>query len=243
MNLLFTSVLTQPTARLEDGEHHHLHRVLRLRTGDPLLLSCGDGRVAEATIEHSSDTETRCRLGTIHEEYNELPVRVTLLQGVLKQPGKVDWLVEKATELGMTDFIPLATARSIGRGVKSGRLGNIARAATKQCLRGRIPVIHRLLTLHEAISLLLDARLLVFHESAASDAVPEKLAYDDRPLAIFIGPEGGFDDGEIELLASRGADVLSLGPRRLRSETAGIVALARVGAAVHPGENDKTAGK
>ncbi|MBR9978481.1 MAG: 16S rRNA (uracil(1498)-N(3))-methyltransferase [Bacteroidetes bacterium] len=243
MHLLFSATLTQPITRIEGEEHHHLHHVLRLNVGDALLLSCGDGRVAEAVIEEAGATETRCRLGVMHAAYNELPVPVTLLQGVLKNPGKVDWLVEKATELGMTDFIPLATARTISHRVKTGRLQKLVRAAAKQCLRGRIPCIHELHSLTEAMAVLAGTRLLVFHETASPDSTPESLAWDARPLAIFIGPEGGFEDDEIALLRSHGAEVLSLGPRRLRGETAGIVALARVGPAVRPIGNDGSAGK
>lgn len=243
MHLLFASTLAQPITLIEGEEHHHLHRVLRLDAGDALLLSCGDGRVAEAVIEKVGTTESRCRLGVIHAAYNELPVPVTLLQGVLKNPGKVDWLVEKATELGMTDFIPLSTARTISSRVKTERLQKLVRAAAKQCLRGRIPRIHQLHTLADAIAVLAGARLLVFHEAADPGSTPESLAYDARPLAVFIGPEGGFEDDELALLRSHGAEVLSLGPRRLRGETAGIVALARLGPAVRPGENGGTAGK
>jgi len=220
--------------------------------------------MAEAVIEEIGKDETRCRVTAVHERFNEPPVEVTLLQGVLKNPGKMDWLAEKGTELGMTAFVPLLTEFTVARSVKTARLQRIAETATKQCFRGHIPTVHEAQSFDDALRRLLpesgtadagvrplpesgpqdadidsrpecgeaDAgvRLLLFHESAPLDAVPETLEFDGRPLALFVGPEGGFSLAEVASLRAHGADVLSLGPRRLRGETAGVVALARIAA-------------
>ncbi|MFA6234366.1 MAG: 16S rRNA (uracil(1498)-N(3))-methyltransferase [Bacteroidota bacterium] len=228
MHLFLTKDFYDTIVHIRGEEHHHLARVVRLRIGDTAYATIGDGNVAEIVIEEIGQDETRCRVTARHENFNEPSVSVTLLQAVLKNPGKMDWLVEKGTELGMTAFVPLLTEHTIAHSVKTDRLRKLAETATKQCLRGRIPTIHEPLSLRTAVDAQSDARLLLFHESAPLSATPESLVLDSRPLAIFIGPEGGFSDEEVALLHDRGADILSLGPRRLRGETAGLAALARI---------------
>lgn len=227
MHLFITGDLTEPLV-LRGEEHHHLSRVLRLRVGETVLVGDGRGDVAEAVIEEVEQNVTRCRVLAVHERFNEPPVEVTLLQGALKNPSKMDWLVEKATELGVTCVVPLMTEHTVAHSVKTDRLRKLAETATKQCLRGRIPDIIDPLSISDAVEKYAASRLLMFHESAPLDATIEALVLDERPLAVFIGPEGGFSSTEVDLLQSRGADILSLGPRRLRGETAGLVALARI---------------
>ncbi|MBR9974645.1 MAG: 16S rRNA (uracil(1498)-N(3))-methyltransferase [Bacteroidetes bacterium] len=228
MHYFLAPTISAPTIILTGPEHHHLFRVLRLKVGVRILVGDGGGDVVEAVIEDVGREETRCTAEAKHRRFNELPVEVTLLQGVLKNPSKMDWLLEKGTELGMTSFIPLMTERTVAHGVKTDRLRKLAEAATKQCLRGKIPDIGEARALPDVVDHLGGMRLLAFHEQAPGHATLEALTFDERPLALFIGPEGGFSDVEIDLLRARGADILSLGPRRLRGETAAIVALARV---------------
>jgi 16S rRNA (uracil1498-N3)-methyltransferase len=228
MHLFLTNNISNTSVRIRGDEHHHLSRVVRLRIGDTVLITDGDGNASEAVIEEIGHDETQCRVTARHENFNEPPVPVVLMQAALKNPGKMDWLVEKGTELGMTAFVPLLTERTITQTVKIDRLQKLAETATKQCLRGRIPKIHEPVSLLDAVEAHSSARLLIFHESAPLDATPESLLIDGRPLALFIGPEGGFSDEEVALLRGHGADILSLGPRRLRGETAGLAALARI---------------
>lgn len=228
MQLFLSTDITSDHIRIGGAEHHHLARVLRLAPGERILLGDGRGDVVEAVIEDVGREETRCRADVVHRQFNEAPVGVTLLQGVLKNPSKMDWLVEKGTELGMASFVPLITEYTIAQSVKTERLRKLAEAATKQCLRGRIPHIGETRTLPEVLDALGDTRLLAFHEQAPPDATLEALTLDERPLALFIGPEGGFSDAEIDLLRTRGAHILTLGPRRLRGETAALAALAKL---------------
>ncbi len=228
MNYFLIPDLSDSHFVIEGSEHHHLTRVLRLGVGDAVLVGDGRGDVAEAVIEAVDREETRCRVLTVHARFNEPPVEVTLLQGVLKNPSKMDWLVEKGTELGMTSFVPLMTEHTVAHSVKTDRLRKLAETATKQCLRGRIPDILDPLSLSEAAGKYAATRMLMFHEGAPPDATIEALVLDERPLAVFVGPEGGFSAAEVDLLRSGGADVLSLGPRRLRGETAALAALARI---------------
>ncbi len=233
MNLFFIQEMPDGgNARVSGQEHQHLSRVLRLHAGDRVLLNDRSGAVYEAVIERIERDYTDCGIAARHERFNEPPVPIALLQGLLKNPGKMDWIVEKGTELGMSMFIPLVTQRTVSASVKTPRLRNLAEAAVKQCLRAVVPEIPEATDVEESLRMLDGYRLLVFHETADMEARPEALIFDGRPLALFIGPEGGFTDEEVEQLRTLGADILSLGPRRLRGETAAIAALARVVAQV-----------
>jgi len=229
MNLFFVSNTSDTgLINVTGEEHQHLSRVLRLHEGDSVLLNDGSGSVYEAVIERLERDAACCRVIQINTRFNEPALPVVLLQAIMKNPGKMDWIVEKGTELGMTELIPILTQRSVRVSVKTSRLRNLAAAAVKQCLRAVVPVIREAVSLSEAVEVLGQHRLLLFHEAASLQSMPETLVLDDRPLALFIGPEGGFSDEEVEMLRGLGADVLSLGSRRLRGETAAIAALTRV---------------
>jgi len=233
MNLFFSyDIDANPAATIRDQEHHHLSRVLRLRQGDAIFIGNGNGLVCRAVIHEIERDATRCRIIERHENFNEVPVKIVLLQGLLKNTGKMDWIIEKATELGVSECIPLLADRSIHRSDKVIRWRSIAESAVKQCVRARIPRIRTAMTLEAALPELLGYHCLLFHEAASLDAVPESLQFDTRPIAVIIGPEGGFSEKETERMRSVNADMLSLGPRRLRSETAAVAALARIVAAV-----------
>ena len=240
---LIDSDVLDGRATVRGEEHHHLSRSARLREGDAVLLGDGRGTVYEATVAAVLRDETQCTVTRSIPAYHEAPVAVHVLQGVLKNPAKMDWLVEKVTELGAASITPLLTAHTVARSVKSARLRKLAEEASKQCLRGRIPDVHDARAFTTAVAALRDAdvRMLLFHEAVDTARTPETLHYDARPLALFIGPEGGFSDDEVALLRDGGADLLSLGPRRLRGETAAVAATARVMARIErlpPAETD-----
>ncbi|PLX31996.1 MAG: hypothetical protein C0600_04100 [Ignavibacteria bacterium] len=228
MNLFISTSISGDCATLVSDEHHHLRKVLRSKPGDSVLISNGEGSVWEAVIESVGKDETKCRLLIEHVNYHEPRVKIVLVQGILKNHGKMDWLVEKGTELGMTSFWPIHTERTIAQSVKVDRLRKLAETAMKQCLRGYVPRIENPQHLSSALGALREFRLILFHEGAADECVPERLEYDERPLALFIGPEGGFSTTEVEYAKKEGADIVSLGKRRLRGETAGLAALTRI---------------
>ncbi|MCZ7556668.1 MAG: 16S rRNA (uracil(1498)-N(3))-methyltransferase [Bacteroidia bacterium] len=229
MNLFFAREFTSTnSARVSGQEHLHLSRVLRLREGDPILINDLKGAVYDAVIHSIEKEATICTLREKLRHFNEPPIPVTLALAVMKNPGKMDWVVEKGTELGMTAFQPLLTKRTVPSSVKIARLRTLAETAVKQCLRAVVPEIHEALILEQTLHAAAEHRLLVCHEAADLSCTPENLSFDDKPITLFIGPEGGFADEEVALFRDRGAEILSLGPRRLRGETAAIAALARV---------------
>jgi 16S rRNA (uracil1498-N3)-methyltransferase len=216
---------------LRGDEHHHLCRVMRMRVGEQLLAADGAGTMYRAVIDRIDKDETRCVIEEILPGCHEPRRSLTLVQAVLKNPAKMDWIVEKAVELGASRIVPVRTARSLPGADKSARWRAIALAAMKQCGRCLWPPVAAVSGLAEAMHALDDgSALLVCHESAdTADTLERALAAlsADAPVAVLIGPEGGFDAAELALFDARGGVRVSLGMRRLRSETAAVAALAR----------------
>jgi 16S rRNA (uracil1498-N3)-methyltransferase len=229
MNLFFIRECGDTNStRVTGQEHVHLSRVLRLHEGDAVLLNDLEGTVYKAVIARIEKDATICTVKEKYQNFNEAPRPVILAMAIMKNPCKMDWVVEKSTELGVTAFLPLLTERTVPSSVKTVRLRNLAETAVKQCLRAIVPAIHEPLKLDQALLSAAEHRLLVCHEAADVASTPERLSFDARPVTVFVGPEGGFTENEVTAFRERGADIISLGPRRLRGETAAVVALARV---------------
>ena len=227
---LDTAPVDGRTLVLRGDEHHHLARVMRMKAGERLLAADGRGTMYRAVIDRVAAEETHCSIEEVLPALNEPARHVTLVQAVLKNPGKMDWIVEKAVELGVSRILPVRTARTLAASDKSVRWNSIALAAMKQCGRCLCPPVAAVDVLPLALEALEGTVLLLCHEAAPVAATLER-ALDavsaEAPLALLIGPEGGFDAEEEALLRARGCMVVSLGTRRIRSETAAVAALAR----------------
>ncbi|NLK85918.1 MAG: 16S rRNA (uracil(1498)-N(3))-methyltransferase [Clostridiaceae bacterium] len=222
----------------------HIAGVLRARTGDPLVLCDAAGTDYDAVIEQISKENVITRIIDRKENHTEPPVDITLFQGIPKA-DKMDLIIQKCVELGVNRFVPVTTARSVVRfrdardaAVKAVRWGRIALEAAKQCGRGRIPVVEEPVGVDAALKLAhgYDLMLLPYEEEtegslrsvlhsfgrsiAGNGAVGDNAAM--RRIAIFIGPEGGFERTETEKAVRSGFRSVKLGPRILRTETAGI---------------------
>ena len=220
-----------PDARLERGaevrldaaQSHRLRGVLRLRRGDGLAVFDGSGGEWEATVAALAAEGVTLRIGEPLDPLPEPPVAVTLLCA-FPRGQRGDWIVEKATELGVTAITPLASERSVmqpGEG-RIERWRRIAIEAAEQCGRASLPAFG------EAPPA--DALRLVADPGASqtvAEAVTSASATVPTAVAIYIGPEGGWTAEERERLIADGALPVSLGPRRLRVETAAVVTLAQ----------------
>ena len=214
---------------LPEAEARHAVRVLRLREGDEVVVVDGVGgwhrvRLALTTREGAIGEVVETR-----RDVNEPAAGLTLALPPLKAADRFEFAVEKAVELGVTAFVPLRTARTEGR-IKAARLEAHVVAAMKQSLRCRLP---RLAAETPLATLLASAEGAVFllHEAADSArTLPRRLAEvpPGAPVTVVIGPEGGFTPDEVRAAEAAGALVASLGPRRLRAETAALVACTAV---------------
>lgn len=222
-------------ARLGAEDARHAVRVLRLGAGDEVELVAAPERYLGEIVRADEDGVTVRVTGRLRS--TEAATRVTLYQG-LPKADKMDMIVQKSTELGACAVVPVAMERSVVRldgkdaARKTERWQRIAREAVKQCARVAVPEVkppQRLTALEEELRAL-DV-LIVPWEDARDGSIRESLTpvlkREERRIGILIGPEGGISAGEAEWLSRRaGARLVTLGPRILRTETAGLAALA-----------------
>jgi len=210
-------------AIIEGEEFAHLTHVMRHREGDTIGIVDGAGMAYVATITGIHQRVAHCIILSAHPGLHEPSRTVTLAVGILKNPSRFDIIVEKATELGVRTIIPMLTARTISRHAKASRWQTIALAAMKQCGRCVLTDVRPLTAFHDVLSSAKGERLLL-HEQATEPL--ESVAHGDGPgnSTVCVGPEGGFTDEEVDAARNRGWRVVSLGSRRLRSETAAIAA-------------------
>lgn len=211
----------------------HVARVLRARDGDPVVLFNGDGREYESRIETVRGTRVAVAVGAAHAVDRESPVALTLLQ-CLPRGDRMDWIVQKATELGVTRIVPLVSRRSVVK-IAAGQADSkaahwraIAVAACEQCGRNRIPIIDTPRGLDEHLGAIGSAGTrFVFDPDAVPHAADVAWEHAAAPVAFdfAVGPEGGFDPQELDGLRIAGFRGVRLGPRILRTETAAITAL------------------
>lgn len=215
---------------------YHIKNVLRMRTGEELSVSNGaDGREYRCGIERIEDGEIVCALRFIKEEGIELPSKVYLFQG-LPKADKMEFIIQKAVELGAYEIIPVATKRAVVKldekkaKNKINRWQGIAEAAAKQSKRSVIPQVKNVMTMKEAVSYASHMELcLIPYELADGMRETKKIISGIKPgqsIALFIGPEGGFDAEEIKAAEDAGAIPVTLGKRILRTETAGLTVLS-----------------
>ncbi|HEY7005634.1 MAG TPA: 16S rRNA (uracil(1498)-N(3))-methyltransferase [Sphingomicrobium sp.] len=207
---------------LDAAQANYLGNVLRLGVGAELLVFDGSSgewlaRIADAAKKRmtlSVDRKTR--------EPESIP-DVWLAFAPVKRV-QTDWLVEKATELGVARLVPVMTQRTVAERVRLDRLESIAIEAAEQCGRTRLPEIVEPMPLKRFIAQLDAARRLYFADEGGGDAVAG--SFEKGATAILIGPEGGFTEEERAFVRGAGATAISLGPRILRAETAALAALA-----------------
>ena len=221
----------QTHLKLEGTEFHHLVRVRRFVSGDEIWVVNGLGLAARAAIDTIGDSSLNLRVLEEQENRGELGVNLILAVANLKG-DHLNLIVEKATELGVTEIIPLLTHRTIKKGVNKKRLERIAIAAMKQSRRSRCPQIHELTPFSIAVKNLSEANHLFCYGSDSSSPIVSSIQKmrASTPVVIWIGPEGDWSKDEIDLASISDYTFTGLGPRRLRAETAAIHAVGLVSA-------------
>ncbi len=219
--------ITGDEASVEGEEYAHLTQVVRHREGDTIGIVDGAGMAYVAVLTSIGRHAALCSIRSTHPHLHEPSRHVTLAVGVLKNPSRFETMIEKCTELGVRKIIPMITTRTVSRHARVERWRTIALAAMKQCGRCVLPDIVPLMMFDEVISGA-KAGKVIFHEQATALFDPAAVDPDTSECTICIGPEGGFTEGEVASAAEHGWRVVSVGDRRLRSETAAIVAAARL---------------
>ncbi|KAF1084089.1 Ribosomal RNA small subunit methyltransferase E [Sporotomaculum syntrophicum] len=213
---------------------HHIKRVLRLGTGDIISLLDGCGNYFECRIENLAAEFVYCQVLRQGLAGGEPPLRVVLIQGLAKG-DRMDTVIQKGTELGAAAFWPVVCKRSVVKvdvSKKASRIERwrrIATGATKQCRRALVPEVAEPLEWSTAMDMIPPGALvLVLWEDETGHTLKEELQHRPRPDEVYllIGPEGGLEQQEVAEACRRGGIPVTLGPRILRTETAGPAALA-----------------
>ncbi len=232
----FISGDRQQTDRYYIGgaDYNHIKNVLRMKVGDTLLVSCGG--VSDLCVIENFEGETAV-VKVVEENYQNtnLSIDVILFQGLPKS-DKMELIIQKTVELGVAKIIPVEMKRCVvklddkKKKSKQQRWQLIAESAAKQSKRNTIPEVGEVLSYKQAIEMAkcLDIMLVPYEneDGIASTVNALNNIKKGMSVGIFIGPEGGFEDIEIELAKSSGGQIISLGKRILRTETAAITSVA-----------------
>jgi len=215
---------------------NHIKNVLRMKPGEELAVKSGtDAREYRCAIAEFQDERIELELRFVKEDALELPCKVYLFQG-LPKADKMELIVQKSVELGVYEIIPVRTRRAVVKlddkkgEQKVGRWQGIAEAAAKQSKRGLIPQVHPVLSFDQALAYAkdMDVKMIPYEMAEGIGPTRELISgiRKDQSVAVFIGPEGGFDEAEIQAAGEMGIMPVSLGRRILRTETAGMTVLA-----------------
>ena len=217
---------------------NHIRNVLRMRTGEEVLIADGRGAEYRCKLTDLSENEVRAQILWKLDGNAELASAITLFQGLPKS-DKMDLIVQKCVELGVDRIVPVSTKRAVVKldakkeETRLKRWNTISESAAKQSGRGVIPEVSGVMPFGKALeeAKKLDV-LLIPYERAEHMAETRRVMGEIRPgqsVGIFIGPEGGFEESEVEEAVAAGARAITLGRRILRTETAGLAVMAMLG--------------
>jgi 16S rRNA (uracil1498-N3)-methyltransferase len=234
MHRFFTTAsdqLTEREAFIRDSELlHQWTKVLRFAVGESVILVRNNGYEYESVIRDIQKKEIRLEIVAAKKCETELPVKMILAQSFLKHVDRFEWSLQKGTELGFSEFIPLQTQRTERKIFpKFERWEKIVKEAAEQSGRCVVPKILQPLSLEKVFA---DYPCVVVPHPSAEMSFSDfkkKMVKVPEEIVFCVGPEGGFSDEEIALVREKGAHVVGLGPRVLRSETVGMVLGALVG--------------
>ncbi|GAA0341054.1 16S rRNA (uracil(1498)-N(3))-methyltransferase [Bacillus carboniphilus] len=225
---------------IKGEDAHHINRVMRMKSGDSFIVVLPDGRSSVCEITQIEENQVTAKSSGWTKEEKELPIRVAIGSG-LPKGDKLEWIIQKGTELGAHEFIPFNAARSIVKwdqkksDKKLQRWEKIAKEAAEQSHRTIVPKIYAPINLKEVITKSKDFsyKMIAYEEEAKKGqrsrfaSILQSLNQEDSLLVLF-GPEGGFSEQEVKELEENGFISVGLGPRILRTETAPLYVLSAV---------------
>lgn len=216
---------------------NHIKNVLRLPIGKEILINDRQGNDYECIIKDISAESVTAQIINQKESHTEPAVETVLFQSLVKGE-KMEFVIQKSVEIGVTKIVPLVTKRCVVKLESENKLNNkimrwqkIAESAAKQSKRGIVPEVLMPMTMSEALAYVkenLDCGCIPYENETAHYIKTYLQSLDVHSIGIFIGPEGGFTEEEITLAMEHGVQSITLGKRILRSETAGLVTLANI---------------
>lgn len=233
---IYPTAIVGKTITITGKDVNHIKNVLRMKPGEEISVSTTDSPAEyRCIVRELTDEAVTCELAFIKEEGNELPSRIYLFQG-LPKGDKMEFIIQKCVELGIHEIIPVEMKRCVMKldpkkaASRIARWQGISEAAAKQSKRTIIPEIKMPMTVKEAVTYASSMNIKLLPYELADKMEHTKAIIDNlkpgESIAIFIGPEGGFEESEVTLAKENGFDTITLGKRILRTETAGMVVLS-----------------
>lgn len=232
MQKLFVDFVPDGKITLDEEQSRHIAKSLRMRVGDMLTLTCGNGNDYGCIIDEINAGQVILSVCYQQANNSEPNVKVTLLQGMPKG-DKMEDIIQKCTELGISAIKPVLTHRAVSRPdekaarKKQVRYQKIALEAAQQSGRGIVPEIHEMQSLKKAIETDTSKLKILFYEGGG-EPLTNLIHQDISSVSIYIGPEGGFEQTEVEMIKANGGVVATLGSRILRTQTAPVAALTAI---------------
>ncbi|MDF2485768.1 MAG: hypothetical protein K0R46_1936 [Herbinix sp.] len=228
--------ITDQSVRIIGPDVNHIKNVLRMKQGEEIIICNGQGKDCYCIISKVSESEIIADIQTTKDTDTELKTRITLFQGLPKQ-DKMELIIQKAVELGVSEIVPVMTKRVIVKlddkkkeEKKLERWQAIAEGAAKQSGRGMIPIIKPVQTYAQALDYAktFDINIIPYENAKGMQFTKEIMISLPKynKVGVFIGPEGGFEESEIEKAMESGLHPITLGRRILRTETAGLAVLS-----------------
>ena len=235
MEIFFSDNIEDKMCRLNKDESAHCVRVLRHRTGDEIILIDGIGSMYRCRLTDDDPTAAEAMVIERTEGWGGHPYDLELAVCPTKNPERNEWMIEKATEVGLDRFAPIIGEHSERRIFKTERAHKILLSATKQSLKGRIPEIEEAVSVKEFILAHKESKALKMiaycfeGEGYVRTSIKQALnSFNGNEICVMIGPEGDFSKEEAELAINCGFIPIHLGESRLRTETAGLTACEAV---------------
>ncbi len=217
---------TNKHVAITGDEAKHISRVLRLTPGAEVEVCDGSGITYIGVISAITKTEVQVEIREGKKDLSEPETKVLLFAG-LSKGAKMELVIQKSVELGVSEIIPVETEFAVAKEGKTERWQRIAFEAAKQCKRPKVPYIHEALRFEDAVEMLThcDLALCAYEkeQKVSAATILQRLDSGCQTCGVFVGPEGGFSDKEIACLTKKEIPTVSLGKRILRTETAAIV--------------------
>ena len=223
MNFYYVSDLAKEQIEIAGDDFKHSIKSMRLQSGDSIYLVDGKGNHLEASITLIERNRAMCKPVQLHENYHPLGYQLSMGVAPTKSANRYEWFLEKATELGISSITPIICSRSERRHLRTDRLQKILVSAMKQSLKAFLPDLSEIMDLEDYLKPMSPAEERFICVGTASGHLLER--YNGSPFVnVLIGPEGDFTPEEIQLAIEKGYIPVHLGPQRLRTETAAILA-------------------
>ncbi len=223
MQLFYSNDVTNGTITLPEQESSHCIRVLRMKAGKEIQVTDGHGNIYTGTITVAHDKKTTVQINsfiTQPKPSHEMHLYVALT----KHADRMEWMLEKAVEFGLTSFTPIITQRTERKNIRIDRLASTVLSATKQSLKAWLPKVNDLIKLEDAFKNVPNGNILIAHCNEGDKTLITEVNIQPS-THIFIGPEGDFTPEEVKKAEQLGRISISLGRSRLRTETAALASV------------------